>query len=455
MAPSSSPVASRSSGGKYHGATTPDADAVNGFGVALGDASREMRTAERDARSPMRDERRREPREESASSRSESASASSATHASSSLLGVPQVAGSMGSARPSATGAVALGAGGASDRSLGRGVDVAPGPFLDGEGRVGAALVGRDDVWISVRAYDSYAGLASAAIGEGDASRGMGAFTGSAASPAVSGAEGLTLAPEGVAATGGGLVAAALQGLELAAQGRGHGVRTEGVVAAPSADDDGSDVGLLADEVVAAPVDARASGSDVATSDESGASASEREAEVTLLEGSPGDIVVTSAPGRGLASPAAEASAGVVVADPSARQERVDRALDAVTLPSRLELAVSDRDGVWSLEIGRHHAGLEVLLRGDREFVGAVRGVEQDLRESLRATGEVARVAVSVDTSAGRGGDPARDQGRDDAWGHSESSSAQRQGRATPSREASSPPAADAVRGGVTVSRLA
>jgi hypothetical protein len=202
-------------------------------------------------------------------------------------------------------------------------------------------------------------------------------------------------------------------------------------------------------------MEAGASGSDVSTSDESGAYGSEREADVALPDAAHEDVVVAAAPGRGLASPAAEASTGVVAADPSARQERVERALDAVTLPSRLELDVSDRDGVWSLEIGRHHAGLEVLLRGDREFVGAVRGVEQDLRESLRATGEVARVAVSVDTSAGRGGDTARDQGRGDAWGQSEASSSPRQGRTAPSREASASTVTDAVRGGVTVSRLA
>ncbi len=453
MAPSSSPVAS---GRKAHGATGPDADAANGFGVALVDASRETRTVERDAPSPMRDERAREPREASAASLSESTSAPSAALASSSLLGllgVPQVAGAMGAARPSAAGGVALGAGAVFDRPLGRGVDLAQGPFVGAEGRVDAALVGRDDVSLSVRAYETYAGLAS--FGDGDASRGMEAFSGSVVSPTVSGAELLALAPGGASATGGGLVAAALQGLELAAQGRAQGVHTEGVVASSAAEGDGGEFGVLADEVVAAPVEARASGSDVATSDDSGASGAGREAEVTLLEGAPEDVVVTSAPGRVLTSSVAEASTGVVVADPSARQERVDRALDAVTLPSRLELDVSDRDGVWSLEIGRHHAGLEVLLRGDREFVGAVRGVEQDLRESLRATGEVARVAVSVDTSAGRGGDTARDQGRGDGWGQPEASSSSRQGRTAPSRGAGSPPAADAARGGVTVSRLA
>lgn len=454
MAASSSPVAS---GRKAHGAAAPDADAASGFGVALGDASREMRMVERDAPSLTRDERARERSEESAAGRSDSTSASSAALAAPSLLGllgVPHVAGSMGSARPSAPGGVILGSGAVSDPPIGRGVDVAQGAFVSGEGRVDPALVGRDDVRVSVRAYETYVGLAS--VGDGDVSLGMEAFGGSVASPTVSGAELLALAPEGAAASGGALIAAALQGLELAAQGRAQGVRTEGVVPAPAAEGDGSDVGGLAGEVVAAPVEAGASGSDVSTSDESGASGSEREAEVALPDAAHEDVVVAAAPGRGLASPDAEASTGVIVAaDPSARQERVERALDAVTLPSRLELDVSDRDGVWSLEIGRHHAGLEVLLRGDREFVGAVRGVEQDLRESLRATGEVARVAVAVDTSAGRGGDTARDQGRGDAWGQPEASSSSRRGRTTPSRGAGSPSADDAVRGGVTVSRLA
>ena len=120
-------------------------------------------------------------------------------------------------------------------------------------------------------------------------------------------------------------------------------------------------------------------------------------------------------PGRAAAEPRVMASPQAAVAtlpaDDDAAPETFGSPLER--MPSRIVVGVADRDGAWQMELRRGDAGLDVLLRGDSAFVGAVRGVETDLREALLGSGERdARIRVDMDTAGGGSAATGRDGGR-------------------------------------------
>jgi hypothetical protein len=111
----------------------------------------------------------------------------------------------------------------------------------------------------------------------------------------------------------------------------------------------------------------------------------------------------------------ADTSSGVAsaVTDEGAQEPLGER---VAPLAARIVVGVADRDGAWRMELQRNDAGLDVLLRGDATFVGAVRGVEGELRDALVGAGERdARVRVDLGAqgdarSGGAGHGAARDE---------------------------------------------